>query len=301
MAKTLTRYRLTLTRSLFSRSREPEGKSERFDEKEGMKWYQLYKLSALKMASITFSLQDSHKIAQPMTLMNLSSDLVNSIWYKYKLTGPHFSPYTTDADIDGKSSFEDTTGVINFYVKANPNCPNPDPQDYAKAIDTWIADKQEDGFIIERGQNPEKSKLLEVPVFRIKVIQNPTSELEELPYLNMAEANAYAMLTLLSLEPSGGSISAAELKQRIAAVTPEGIQEAQAPSGWLQGPDALNPPDPADNWKGNSPVGDQPPKGQGAQIFMGGRDENYIDSRLQGLYSLADYAETNGFQQINWG
>lgn len=274
-----------------------------------MNWYLRYLTAGLfKKASITFVLEGSHKIAQPMDLLNLCSDFTNFIYYRGKLANDRFRPGMTDIEPDGSSDYSGPTGTINVYVKHNDEI-----SEYPKAIKAWIADKAQEGYQIECNMQPEQSRSRHGQVFRVNIIKNPSTEYPRIPEINMSNANAYAMLRLLglatgdSMEDCVGRIGLEDLKNRIKAVSQEQMQGEVQQSGWVA-PGAEYDDvtgkvsqDPADGWKGNPALQDEPPQDGKAKMYIGGRDENYIDFRLQGLYELADYGLSNGFTQATWG
>lgn len=98
-----------------------------------------------------------------------------------------------------------------------------------------------------------------IPVFRIIIEQNPSTEYPEIPEHNFANGNAMAMLRMLEIpEDYSGSISAIELKNRINAVQKENMEKEAIDPGYIQNHDNSNPIsgepeiDPADAWKQES-------------------------------------------------
>jgi hypothetical protein len=267
-----------------------------------MNWYKLYKSASLKQASITFDLEDSWKIAQPRDLLGLSRDFLNFIHYEAKLANDQFQPNFMNIEPDGQSQYDGYTGTINFYIKQDDN-----PAEYVKAMEAWKQHMAPEGYKIEYNPQPEQSGSRNSQVFRINIAENPSEAYPQMPSLNMANGNALAIIRLLGLpEDYSGSIDLQTLRQRIVAVSQEDMQKEIAPSGWL-GQDASYDPssgqatqDPADGWKGQPPLQDKPPEGAGAKMFIGGRDEEYIDFRLQGLYELVDFGLKNGFKRVTW-
>lgn len=125
-----------------------------------MNWYKLIKFSHfLKTASVTFSINDSHRISQPKDLMKLCQDLSIFIHYKAKMIDENFYPLNTDIDPDtSHSDFEGYTGTINFYVRPNEKSKNSDMNRYIEAINAWIEDKKLEGYVIKLNNIPEKSR-----------------------------------------------------------------------------------------------------------------------------------------------
>ena len=272
-----------------------------------MNWYNYFKkISFVKTASITFSLEDAWKISQPKNLLDLCHDFLNFIHYGAKLSNDRFRPGMTDIEPDTSSSdFGGYTGVINFYVKQDD-----DINEYPKAINAWIEDKAIEGYRITYSNKPEQSKSRNSKVFRINILHNPSEDYNVIPELNLANGNAMAILRLLGLSAGmeddySGKIDLNDLRRRIEAVSKEEMQKEVTPPGYLS--DHANMDmnrglidiDEADQWKGPG-IQDNPPS-SGVQIFQQGRDEEYIDNRLQGLYEIVDYGLKNGFKNLVWG
>jgi hypothetical protein len=278
-------------------------------------WYKYFKkiciiktasASIAKSASITFSLEDAWKISQPKNLLDLCSDFLNFIHYGAKLSNDRFRPGYSDIEPDTSSSdFEGYTGVINFYVKQDD-----DINEYPKAIKAWIDDKSIEGYQITCSMNPEKSNSRNSQVFRIMIIQNPSEHYESIPDLNLANGNAMSILRLLGLsvgmdDDYSGKIDLNDLRKRIEAVSKEEMQKEILPPGYLADHANMDmnrgqiDTDEGEGWKGPS-VQENPPS-SGVPIFQPGRDEEYIDNRLQGLYEIVDYGIKNGFKNLVWG
>lgn len=270
-------------------------------------WYKYFKkIASLKTASVTFSLEDSWRIAQPKNLLNLCSDFINFIYYNKKLAKENFKPYSTDIEPDTSSSdFEGYTGIINFYIN-----PEYDIKEYINAIDAWIEDKAIEGYKIEYSKNPDQSNSRSWKVFRINVIENPSEHYDAIPEINLANGNAMAILRLLGISTAGGDaysgkMSLEELRKKIESVSKEQMQSEITPSGYLSDHAEIDMSqgvvevDDADKWKGD-PIQDEPPT-SGVKVYQPGRDENYIDNRLQSLYEIVHYGLKNGFKYLVWG
>jgi len=144
-----------------------------------------------KIASVTFSISDSHKIAQPMDLMNIASDLVEFVFFVKGLKGlniryDHIVPDMSSSDISAPK------GIINFYLS--------DPRLTLDFVKMLVNDynKHKDPHIALEVLKEEKSGIMKYNVVRINVVKNDTIEFEHLPEFNIANSNAIALLTLLS-------------------------------------------------------------------------------------------------------
>ena len=152
-----------------------------------MNWFK----KTASVTSVTFSISDSHKIAQPMDLMNISSDLVEFIFFVKGLKGLNIKYDHIVPDMSS-SNMSAPKGIINFYLS--------DPRltlDFVKMlIDDYNQYKDPD--IVLEVLKEEKSGIMKFNVVRINVVKNDTFKLERLPEFNIANSNAIALLTLLS-------------------------------------------------------------------------------------------------------
>ena len=276
-----------------------------------MNWYKQMKLAQImKVSSVTFFVSDSHKISQPKGLLDLCHDFTNFVYNRAKINNEGFLPTMDDVSPDTSSSdFDGYTGTINFYSRPREyqdKTYENSPESVAEAVKLWTKDKEQEGYIFENNGKIETSRMFGYPVQRISVMNNPSSEYTQIPEVNMANDNARAMLTLIGIGSDGiageqGEIDAQELLRRINEVSREQIDGATTPSGYISNETQLDDPEhPRESWQGEIETYDSPPEEEGVKMFTGGRDANYIDNRLQGLYNLADFAVSNGFKEIAW-
>jgi hypothetical protein len=111
-------------------------------------------------------------------------------------------------------------------------------------------------------------------------------------------------MRLIGLEGDAGSEILSEVKKRIISVSQEEMQKEVEPDKIFTHEDFdLPKQDPADWWKDDSLSDPKTPNqsSNNVQIMHGGRDLEYIDRRLQGLYGLVDFGLQNGFQYMVWG
>ena len=154
-----------------------------------MNWFK--KIAFKKTASVTFSIEGTYNVAQPMDLLTISSDLINFIFYVKKLKGLKIT-YDSIAPDTSSSDYSAPTGIINFYLS--------DPRLNIEFVKSLISDYNEykDPFIALDVLREEKSGVSKYNVIRINVVKNETTDIEKLPELNVSNSNAIALLTLLS-------------------------------------------------------------------------------------------------------
>lgn len=308
------------------------------DPLEMMNWYKIAQLT--KRASITFSIgdDDAYKIAQPKRILDLCHEMVMWIYENMDYDRYVFSPCVNEArpttnsfdQFEGKFTFvssprrlainkEDGERLrdlrssqltLELEIEDNPESPNsaahlaridqieaeldeisitvPNSiEDCFESASAWASYMGESGYQINVDMgtlyesDPDyyseyENDDFQVPI--IDVVYNPSKEIEEIPAVNTSNANARAILELLGLSPDDvGRISVDELIQRINNVSNTESMESITKAPVVEYNDA----------------GD-------IQMFIGGRDLEYVDRRLQGLYGLADWAKRNGFKQIGW-
>lgn len=267
-----------------------------------MNWYSKIKVAMFqKKASVTFFLPDSHKISQPKTILDLSHELSN-FFFNGTSIQHEVAPVMNDISPDGFDDFDKPTGTINVYPRKRVEPPKNSSIDYIDwynlsedekirmgsqvfdnslenmmpVIDEWISGKEIEGYKIEKQM--DVSNMTQGPVLRLHVRENPSTEYESIPEVNMSNSNAAAVIRSMGLLPEpSGSIDVDTLLYMINQTTQQDMTRNTQPS--------------------------QIEYDENGEIsrFEGGRDETYIDSRIQQLYGLADYAKQNGFKEILWG
>tara|TARA_Y100000310_G_scaffold55023_1_gene50439 strand:+ start:19701 stop:20432 length:732 start_codon:yes stop_codon:yes gene_type:complete len=182
-----------------------------------MNWYKKAKL--VKVASVTFWVEGSQDISQPMHKLDICHDLSNFVFYEMKI-GQQFGFQWDDFDPDISSGdFDAPTGPINIYLR-NPNI--------KEGIVKNIIDEYNNykfGSIKLKFIEINKSGVREdVNVARVLIEENNTVESEQLPEMNIANDNSMALIQLLNnegmsnLDPYGGTINADELKAAISNI-----------------------------------------------------------------------------------
>lgn len=175
-----------------------------------MNWYK----KNIKVASVTFSVADSHNMLKPMNLHNISWDLSHFIFYKQGVK----IPYGT-IDMDGYDNYDKFTGPLNFYV----TIPEITIDLVNKLISAYNSEKN--GLIIISVGQEEKSNSRSTNVIRLNVTYNETEYMETIPEFNLANGNAYALLKVLqdkgmNVDPEEltGSMNVDELEQAISLI-----------------------------------------------------------------------------------
>jgi len=150
-----------------------------------MSWYK-----RIKTAGVTFSIQGSLDIGQPMMVSRIASELLRFISKLFPDIGSSLG--YNDVDIDG---LEDSPlGTINIYMRDDV---------WGKQMIQRIIDgfnQEMAGEIVVRYRTIDQSKMYGVPTIRIDVIKNDTVNREQLPEFHIHQANAYALLKLLQSE-----------------------------------------------------------------------------------------------------
>ena len=219
-----------------------------------------------KISGITFSLEQSHRIAQPKTISTLSYDLAD--W-----ATSHVPRYLIKRiDMDGLNP-DQLTGTINWYID------EPQIGEIPMYVNQWIQEEMSPlGFDI-KVRGPERSNSFDSWVWRIDVLKNPTEEYTKLPKINLSNSNARALLGLLNIPfDHMGSVSLRELRQRLALTTEHQVQE------FTQSPEKI------------LPTKEEP----GPQVVDFGRSKDQINRYIQALSEIVDYGLSNGFTNITW-
>ena len=162
--------------------------------------------SLIKIASVTFYIKGSYKISQPKDIDRIAHEL----WTWASQNAPRiltsFKPEPIAMD-----GFElGPLGVINWYVPEGV-----DPKEIPMYIDQYI---QEEALPlgINIQYQLDKSKMFNVPVWRLKVTENKTTEHQRLPELNVSNRNAAVLLEHLKLNTElAGEINAYDLLERV--------------------------------------------------------------------------------------
>ena len=169
-----------------------------------------------KIASVTFWIDDTDKISQPMNLLDICEDIKNFIYYEAKIgenTGIIFDSIEPDTS---RSEYDGPLGYINFYLYNT----NVDISYVEEAINMYNASRFNKIKIAVRGE--DESGVRKGNVIRLEVIENNTVNFEQIPIMNLSNANARILLYLLRNEGVSnisddlmGQININELKNAI--------------------------------------------------------------------------------------
>lgn len=229
-----------------------------------------------KISSITFSLEDSHKISQPKDIEQLSYDLIKAV-YDSGYENVKYDTITSDGGEYG------LTGTINWYV--DPNVMNK--EDQIRLMKQWKQEQEMLGYEINiRG--PERSGMSDwnaahkdnvLMVYRLDIIKNGSESHMEIPEMNLANGNAVALLGVLNIPfDHSGSIGLQELRQRLAMAT-----ESQ------MGEFTRDTTDSGDDGDG------------GARMIEMGLGKEKIQEYIARLTKMVDFGLQQGFERVQWG
>ena len=188
-----------------------------------MNWYRRQ-----KTAGVTFSPSGSGKMAQPMMLLDICSDLYSFGYRDIDIldgTGVGWN----FIEPDGDSDYTGPLGTINIYMPIYRQIQDKKTGEWRKAaipeIDQLTPKKISDlvnaynekqgGELVLKLKDIEQSGSRDVNVARVEVVANETVNREEIPEISLANANANNLLQLLaqhglpvSPEEYAGSFSA---------------------------------------------------------------------------------------------
>ena len=246
-----------------------------------MNWYK--KAQFKKQASLSFWIEGSDKISQPMTKLDICNDLSKFISYDMGI-GEKLGINFNDVDPDDSSgNYYDSTGPISIYLK-NLNI--------KEGIINNIIEQYNNhklGQVKLRFLEINKSGLRkDVNVARILIEENDTTNIEKLPELNVSNSNSVALISLLqnegmgNLDPYGGVLNISELKNAITNIE----QNNYILDSYTQEPM------------------EQREEGK-ATIYDGGRSYQQLQRYIEALKQMVNYVETNlpnpQDQNINYG
>tara|TARA_Y100000034_G_scaffold115046_1_gene151814 strand:- start:597 stop:1352 length:756 start_codon:yes stop_codon:yes gene_type:complete len=138
-----------------------------------------------KISSVTFIPAGTHGVAQPMNLLDLSSDLL-----QFAIKNQVVSGRDNSVDVDGDWDWVSGLGIINFYLTDDATI-----EDVKRVVDAY--NESQAGQVYIQVGRQEKSGMMAGDVVRLNVVKNTTSDREEVPEINMANANAYKIMQVL--------------------------------------------------------------------------------------------------------
>lgn len=221
-----------------------------------------------KLASITFTINDAHRISQPKTVSDLSVDLSNFAREKYGISGSLY-----DLQPDGFDD-QNMTGTINWYIR--PETVSEDKQ--LEIINAWIADKNITGYQFKvrgpeiSGQSQWNSEAAEdLKVFRIDVLVNGSEDYTQIPELNVSNNNAVAVLGMLNIPFNyAGTMDLRRVRSKLATLTEAKMREFT-----------------------------QEDEIDGPHISFG-RDLDRLQRYVVELTKIVDFGLSNGFTHLRW-
>lgn len=174
-----------------------------------MNWYK--KANFNKRASVTFSPEGIHKMAQPMTVLDLCHELSSFGWYTAKIfrqgQGVNMESFQPDGD-----SWNKYEGIINLYVPTThyhydeitnkgERIEIPVKQQLSEGQVTALVKEFNDhmiGQVVLGEPKEELSNMTGGVVYRIPVIENHTKDIEQVPEMNLANGTAKVLLEILA-------------------------------------------------------------------------------------------------------
>lgn len=156
-----------------------------------MNWYN----KQLKTASVTFSIEGAFSAAKPMHSLDVCFDLVNFVWYTLKV-GDAIRLMSNDVEPDiSETRHDDPFGKINIYMN-----PNITPEIIEYIIKEY--NKHRFGSIKLKllGTNKSSSRVVDgepTDTARLIIEENNTTDIEQMPEMNLANGNAIALIKML--------------------------------------------------------------------------------------------------------
>jgi len=240
-----------------------------------MNWYKKTKYS-----SISFWIEGSDKISQPMHALDVCGDIHKFIWYVLGI-GEEMGLGYNDIEPDtSETDYNDPLGRINVYIN-----PNIKEKSMKYIVNQYNQHRLGDIKLDFLGIN--KSGARNSDVARIKISENNTTQFEEIPEMNMANGNAFAVFQMLANE--GLPINPSEYAGEINIDQLEIIINKLGQEEYLMQPYIKEPTE--EEGEG------------GAKMYDGGRDYDRLKGYLSGLEQMINYVKTNNLPSrvINYG
>ena len=240
-----------------------------------MNWYK-----KIRIASVTFSVEGSNEIAQPLHSLDVCHELINFIWYKLGVGGKTGLKMNNIEPDTSETSYNDPLGRINIYMT-----PETSEEEIRYIIDQYNQYKA--GDIKLKFLGISESGIGRGPTARIIISENKTTEMEELPEMNVANGNAFAIIQMLAneglnIDPNeyGGVINIDELETIINKLE----QEEYLVQPYVQEP--------------TEEIGEQ-----GATIYDQGRSYEQLSRYIDKLKEMINYIKINNLpnRNINYG
>lgn len=236
-------------------------------------WFQSI-AKPIKCASVTILPLGADRVSGPKKVMDIGNILnqwvIDNLPKAYLPENvPGYMVVTSDGYENG------LLGVVNWYI--NPDVPVSKVLPYVRyAIDTELTP-----LGINVAVTQDKSRMYEIPVFRLRIVSNKTSEHTRVPEMNVTNANFAALMKALGLPVEyEGRIHAQELLDRLANA--------------YYNP-ALQPPEPSPLYP---PFGEDP--NERIHVINNPVRPEHIKELLAQLKQVADYAAGQNKPMVVW-
>ena len=168
-------------------------------------WYQTASLR--KFASVTFRPAGADKIAQPLSVLDISFDIIRFIYATLKIPGVQatFDNVTSDGD-----DHSHPTGILNFYETENSGLSTHNVLAIVEGYNRY-----KEGVVRLAIVDRNQSRLRNCPTTRVKVVENNSGNYAKVPELNISNNSAYQFLKYL--QDQGIQVNPKELSGEISA------------------------------------------------------------------------------------
>jgi len=256
--------------------------------------------SFVKSASVTFYVSGTHKIAQPKDMMDLSHHLLH--WADQQNAPRNLMSHGYESIVPDGTDFDKYTGTINWYIDQSQT--ESSDLDLAKwYAQRWLDEEMQplgimgsirevnpSGMYVERKPS-EGQEAQPINVIRIEIAENASTEIEQIPELNVSNNTAAILTTMLGLgEPekvdllgaetytsSSGEVGIDEMEQRArSALTRGNISE------FTREPEQYRPEE------------------GGPTHYFSGMSADRLTEMLSRLIDMCQWARKNGFDKIYW-
>ena len=221
-----------------------------------------------KVSSVTFTLEQSNRIAQPRTISDIANNLYT--WAENNIPRQYFEDQRM-IDMDGLD-VDSFTGIVNWYI-TKPELSNDIPM----YINQWIQEEMAPlGFRVRMGELEQSGMFSDRLVQRIHIDNNPTVDYPKIPEMNLANDNAESLMNALGIPFDwDGAVDLNELKTKLEMFTPWDQQDLTR--------------DPEHDIS------------ERVQLFQGGRTPEQVSRYIDGLRRMVEFGLKNGFETLTWG
>lgn len=232
-----------------------------------------------KIASVTFRLEQSERIAQPKTISGLGNDLYT---WAVKHAPSYYFPDQGRVMIESDGLDVDTfIGTINWYI-LKPEY----SKDVPMYMSQWIREELLPHGIEAKVGKLERSRMYpDNLVQRLHILKNSTIEYPNVPEMNLNNKNAKMMFNVLGIlkNPYQGVMDLQQLLALIHSVSDEAIEQFTR----------------SDQTGGKMDMFGQEVE-MGNNAFSPGINAQDIREYLQRLEGIVQYGLKNGFKKLVW-